>query len=103
MRCPKCGKTLEPNTNVCPSCKKVIEAKASTDSRYADILKPHSRVNIKDLGSRMAGQSHVTETHHRITTSVEPDSSLKIRCMKCNTVNDKGDRFCRKCKARLAS
>ncbi|MBE0525603.1 MAG: hypothetical protein IH631_01580 [Candidatus Thorarchaeota archaeon] len=103
MRCSKCGKTLDPDTKICPSCTRVKIDGSPKDSKDADILKPRSRVSIKGLGSRMTGISHVTATHHNITVSEESASSPKIRCMKCNTVNDKGDRFCRNCKARLTS
>ena len=103
MRYPQCKKALEPDTRICPSCKRIIVSSASSDSRYTDVLKPHSRVNIKGVGSRMTGQSRVSATRHTIATSDDSDTSHKIRCMKCNTVNDKGDRFCRNCKARLAS
>jgi RNA polymerase subunit RPABC4/transcription elongation factor Spt4 len=103
MRCPKCRKTIEPDTKICPSCKRVIVAGVSNDSPYADILKPRSRVSTKGLGSRMSGTSHVTATRHKISTSDKSDSSQKIRCMKCNTVNEKSDRFCRNCRTRITS
>ena len=100
MRCPKCRKTLDPGTMICSSCKTRIVASASSDSPSTDILKPRSRVSIKGVGSRMSGTSHVTATRHKISKDTS-DSSLKVRCMKCNTVNDKGDRFCRSCRARI--
>ena len=103
MRCPKCRKTLEPDAKICPNCKRVIVSSASNDSLYADVLKPRSRISVKGLGSKMSGTSHVTTTRHKIPTSDKPDSSLKIRCMKCNTVNDKSDRFCRNCRTRMTS
>jgi len=96
MRCPKCRKTLESNTKICPSCRTRIVAKASSDSLYADVLRPRSRVSTKDVGSRMSGTSHVAATRHTLSKD-ESDSSLKVRCMKCNTVNAKSERFCRNC------
>ncbi|MHA2201580.1 MAG: zinc ribbon domain-containing protein [Candidatus Thorarchaeota archaeon] len=48
----------------------------------------------------MSGTSHVTGTRHTITTSNDSDSSIKIRCTKCGTVNDKSDQFCRNCGTR---
>jgi len=100
MRCPKCGKTLESKTKICPNCRTRIVVKASSDSIYADVLKPQSRVSTKGLGSRMSGTSRVATTRHKISTSPKSDSSLKVRCMKCNTVNEKSDRFCKNCRTR---
>jgi rRNA maturation endonuclease Nob1 len=99
MRCPKCRKTLEPDAKICPSCKRIIVV-ASDDSLYSDILKPRSRISTKGFGSKMSGTSHVTGTRHTITTSNDSDSSIKIRCTKCGTVNDKSDQFCRNCGTR---
>ena len=101
MRCPKCRKTLDPGTKICLSCRTRIVASASTDSPQADILKPQSRVSTKGVGSRMSGTSRVAATRHEISTSDRPDSSQKVRCMKCNTVNEKSDRFCRNCRTRI--
>jgi len=100
MRCPKCHRNLEPDILICPYCRTRITAAASSGSHYEDILKPRSRVSVKGLGSRMSGQSKVDAVRHEITSS-EYDSSEKTRCMKCGTVNDKGTRFCRKCRARI--
>ena len=100
MRCPKCRKTLEPDTMICPSCRTRIVVSASSDSPSADILKPRSRVSTKGLGSKMSGTSHVTATRHQISKDGS-ESSLKVRCMKCNTVNEKSDRFCRNCRTRI--
>ncbi len=87
---------------VCPYCNSSQTVTASDGSRYEDVLKPRSRISIKGVGSRMSGQSKVPAVRHKITSSSESDSSEKIRCMKCNTVNDKSDRFCKKCRTRLA-
>jgi len=100
VRCPKCHRNLESDKLICPYCKTRINAAPSGGSRYEDILKPRSRISIKGIGSRMSGQSKVDEVRHEITSS-EYDSSEKIRCMKCGTVNDKGTRFCRKCRTRI--
>ncbi len=100
VRCPKCHRTLESDIQICPFCKTRITAATSGESQYDDILKPRSRLSIKGLGSRMSGKSKVDAVRHEITTS-EYDSSEKIRCMICGTVNDKGTRLCRKCRTRL--
>ena len=100
MRCPKCRKTLDPGIMICPSCRTRIVAKTSSDTLYAGVLKPRSPVSTKGLGSRISGTSRVQATHHRISKD-SSDSPLKVRCMKCNTVNDKSDRFCRKCRTRI--
>ncbi|MHA2351898.1 MAG: double zinc ribbon domain-containing protein [Candidatus Thorarchaeota archaeon] len=101
MRCPNCRKTLEPDTKLCPKCKKPIIVAASNDSPYADILKPHSSISVKGLGSKMSGSHYVTATRHKITVSDESDSSQKIRCPKCGTVNDNSVHYCRKCGSRI--
>ncbi len=101
MRCPKCRKTLEDDTMICPSCRTHIVASTSNDSPYAHILKPRSHISVKGLGSRVTGNSRVTATRHNITPLDRSDSSLKIRCMKCRTVNDNSDQYCRKCGSRI--
>jgi len=101
MRCHKCGKKLEDDTLICPSCRTRIVASATNDSLYSDILKPRSRISTKGLGSRMTGNSRVTATRHKITPLDRSDSSLKIRCIKCGTVNDNSDQTCRKCGSRI--
>lgn len=94
MRCPKCRRTLEPGTKICPNCRKPVIVSESDGG--TDRLKPGSKVSLKGVGARMSGSYRVRTTRHKITDS-EFDSSSKIRCMKCGTVNDKGIRYCRKC------
>lgn len=101
VRCPKCHRVLESDTMICPYCKTRITVVTSDGSHYDDVLRPHSSISIKGVGSRMSGQSEVAPVRHEINPSAEYDSSEKIRCMKCGTVNDKGARFCRKCRAKL--
>ncbi len=101
MRCPRCRKTLEPDTKFCPKCKKLIVVDESDDSPYANVLRPKSRISVKGLGSKMDGSHYVTATRHKITDSEEFDSSQKVRCLKCGTVNEKSDQFCRKCGSRI--
>lgn len=105
MRCPKCGKRLESKAKVCPNCNRLVVASTrhtSGDSPYTDVLKPHSSVDVKGLGSKMTGSHDVTAVRHRITSSDKSESSQKNRCMKCGSVNDKGDKFCRKCRTRIS-
>ena len=118
MRCPRCGKDLEPDTKLCPYCNKQIlessrarqysgvrhqQGRVATDGDYyEDVLKPRSQVSLKGVGARMSGSSRVRATRHKISDS-EFDSSLKIRCLKCGTVNEKGDRNCRNCGSRITS
>ncbi len=101
MRCPRCRKTLEPDTKICPNCKKLIPVGVSDDSPYADVLKPQSRISVKGLGSKFDGSYYVRASRHKIANSDEFDSSQKIRCRKCGTVNEKGDQYCRKCGSRI--
>ena len=101
LRCPKCKRTLEPDTKICPHCRVPTIVAKSGDSPYRDVLKPGSRISIKGLGSKMSGASKVAPIHHRFSTSDKSTSSQKVRCMKCNTVNEKSDRFCRNCQTRI--
>ena len=101
MRCPKCRKLLEQDTKICPKCKVPILVDATDDSLYAKVLKPQSRISLKGLGSKFDGSHYVRASRHKITDSDEFDSSSKTRCMKCGTVNDKGDQNCRKCGSRI--
>ena len=121
MRCPKCRKTLEPDTIICPNCKKLlvnddaVQARAghkpvrikddgsSGDSLYAHVLKPRSSISVKGLGSRMTGSSYVKANQHKISPSDESESSQRIRCKNCRTENVKSDRFCKKCGTRITS
>ena len=102
MRCPRCRKTLEPDTKICPNCKKLIVIDTSDDSPHADVLKPQSRISTKGLGSKFIGSPLVRATRHTIADSDEFDSLEKIRCFRCGTVNEKNDRYCRKCRSRIS-
>lgn len=104
MRCSKCGKILESKAKLCPNCNRLVVASTrhtSAGSPYADVLKPRSTVDVKGLGTKMTGSHDVKAVRHKITSSDESESSRKIRCMKCGSVNDKGDKFCRKCRTRI--
>ena len=90
MKCPRCRKTLEPDTKICPKCKKLIVVGTSNDSPYANILKPQSRISTKGLGSKYDGSPYVRATRHKITDSDEFDSSQKIRCFRCGIVHEEG-------------
>jgi len=121
VRCPWCGKVLEAKVKSCPNCKRLLldsvadaqprtdhrPAKiiggSSDDSQHSDVLKPHSRINIKGVGSRLASSPYVTAVRHNFPTSDESESSQKLRCMKCGSVNDKSDKFCKKCGTRIGS
>ncbi len=98
MRCPNCQRTLEPGTMICPTCKKPVIVTESESGR--DRLKPRSTVSLKDVASRMSGTYHVDATRHKISDS-EYDSSEKVRCMRCGSVNEKGNRYCWNCRARI--
>lgn len=99
MRCPKCNRTLEPGTMICPNCRKPVVLSESDGETGR--LKPGSKVSLDGVGARMSGTYHVPTTRHKITATDEFDSSTKIRCFKCGTVNDKSDRNCRKCGSRI--
>ena len=101
MRCPRCRKTLEPDTKICPNCKRLVPVRVSDDSPYANVLRPHSRISVKGLDSKFDGSPYVRATRHKITDSDEFDSSQKNRCTKCGTMNDKSDQYCRKCGSRI--
>lgn len=75
----------------------------SEDSPYADVLKPHSIISIKGIGSKMVGPYYVTPVRHKITSSDESDSSQNIRCTNCGNENEKSDKFCRNCGTRITS
>jgi len=106
VRCPECGKELESKAKLCPNCNRLIIESArhtSGDSLYSDVLKPHSRIDVKGLGSKMTGQPYVTAVRHKIAASDESESSQRFRCTNCGTVNEKNDKFCRTCGTRIAS
>jgi rRNA maturation endonuclease Nob1 len=106
VRCPNCGKRLETEAKLCPNCNRAVVAsthRSSGDSPYADVLKPRSTVDVRGLGSKMAGRSNVTAVRHKITDSDKSESSQIIRCMTCSAINDKSDHICRNCGARIAS
>ncbi|MGY5852556.1 MAG: zinc ribbon domain-containing protein [Candidatus Thorarchaeota archaeon] len=73
----------------------------SGDSLYSDVLKLHSLIRTKDVGSKMDGDYYITAVRHKITSSGESDSTQKVRCKKCRTENDVGDQFCRNCGLKL--
>ena len=116
MRCSGCGKDLEPDTKMCPYCNKRIVAssrtrhysgvlqqqgRVETDQDYnEDRLKPHSSVSLRGVGSRFSGSSRVRSVRHNIETSND-DSSSKVRCLSCGTVNDDSAKKCRSCGARI--
>ena len=75
----------------------------SDDSSYADVLKPHSIISIKGLGSKMVGPYYVTAIRHKIASSDESVSSQRIRCTNCGNENEKSDKFCRNCGNRIIS
>ena len=123
MRCPGCGKELKTEAKSCPNCNRllVVDVRdglhsqsiedhrpirimegSSDDSQYAGVLKPHSTIDVKGIGSKMTSPPIVTAVRHKITTSDESESSLKLRCIKCGTVNEKSDKFCRNCGTRIA-
>ncbi len=99
MRCPKCRRTLEPGTMICPKCRK--PAIVSESEYGVNRLKPRSNVSLKGAGSRMSGTYYVRATRHRIAESDDFDSTPKTRCIRCGTVNDAGNRKCRKCGSRI--
>ena len=99
MRCPKCRRTLEPGTMICPKCNKPVIVSESGDG--TDRLNPQSAVSLKGVGSRMSGTHHVRATRHRIAGSDDFDSSPKTRCLRCGAVIDVDSRKCRKCGSRI--
>lgn len=98
MRCPTCRRTLEQDTRICPTCRKPVIVAESESGR--DRLKPRSTVSLKGVGSRMSGTPYVDTTRHRILDS-EYDSSEKVRCIRCGSANDKGNRYCWNCRTRI--
>jgi len=72
-------------------------------SESADVLKPHSTISVKGLGSTMDGSSYVTAIRHKIGASDESESSQRIECRYCGAENDKSDKFCRTCGAGITS
>lgn len=106
VRCPKCGAKLESKVKLCPNCNSLISIDThdvSVASRYSDVLKPRFKVSVKGLGSRMSGSSRVAATSHRIDDSYGSESSRKVRCFHCGSVNDKSDKSCRNCGAKITS
>ena len=73
------------------------------DSEYADVLKPHYTIDVKGIGSKIAGPFHVTAVRHEIAASDESETSQRFRCLNCGSVNDKSDKFCRNCGTRIPS
>ena len=68
-----------------------------------DVLKPHSIIGVKGLGSKMDGSYYVPVVDHKIGTSGESESSQTIQCEYCGTENDKSDKFCRNCGSSIIS
>ncbi|MFW9927649.1 MAG: zinc ribbon domain-containing protein [Candidatus Thorarchaeota archaeon] len=99
MRCIKCQRTLNQGVKICPKCFTTITVTEAVSGRGR--LKPRSKVSLKGVASRMSGTYHVPATSHRIAESDKFDSSLKVRCIKCGTVNDKGTRNCIRCGSRI--
>jgi hypothetical protein len=68
-----------------------------------DVLKPHSTISVKGLGSKMDGSYYVTAIRHKIGDADGYAPSQKIQCGFCGTENDKSDKFCRNCGSSLTS
>lgn len=72
-------------------------------SESADLLKPHSTISVKSLGSKMDGSYSVTTVRHKIGDSVKSEFIERIQCEYCGTENDRTSIFCKNCGSRIAS
>ena len=76
---------------------------SSNDSPYAHVLKPHSTIDVKGLGSKMAGSSYVPAIRHEIAAADESESTQRLQCTNCDSEIEKSDKFCRTCGTRITS